>query len=171
MQFGIFTIGDVTPDPHTGKAPSEHQRIKDTVKIAKHAEQAGFEVFATGQHHNPPFVAPGNPPVLLSHIAAQTHGSRLIHRHHADHHYGSSTTCRRLRIPAALIRWTHGPYAGPGQYRSRLSLVWQRYPSGNCTGGRKLQLAAPLVARNRGQLGRSLPQPITAIHCDTAPVR
>src|SRR5699024_3989641 len=43
-----------------------------TVKIAKHAEQAGFEVFATGQHHNPPFVAPGNPPVLLSHIAAQT---------------------------------------------------------------------------------------------------
>lgn len=72
MQFGIFTIGDVTPDPHTGKAPSENQRIKDTVKIAKHAEQAGFEVFATGQHHNPPFVAPGNPPVLLSYLAAQT---------------------------------------------------------------------------------------------------
>ena len=72
MQFGIFTIGDVTPDPHTGQSPSEHQRIKDTVKIAQHAEQAGFEVFATGQHHNPPFAAPGNPPVLLSHIAAQT---------------------------------------------------------------------------------------------------
>ena len=72
MQFGIFTIGDVTPDPHTGKAPTEHQRIMDTVKIAKHAEQAGFEVFATGQHHNPPFVAPGSPPVLLSYLAAQT---------------------------------------------------------------------------------------------------
>lgn len=72
MQFGIFTIGDVTPDAHTGNAPTEHQRIKDTVKIAKHAEQAGFEVFATGQHHNPPFVAPGNPPVLLSYLAAQT---------------------------------------------------------------------------------------------------
>ena len=72
MQFGIFTIGDVTPDPHTGRAPSEHQRITDTVKIAQHAEQAGFEVFATGQHHNPPFVAPGNPPVLLAYLAAQT---------------------------------------------------------------------------------------------------
>src|SRR5690625_728359 len=72
MQFGVFTIGDVTPDPHTGKAPSENQRILDTVKIAKHAEQAGFEVFATGQHHNPPFVAPGNPPVLLAYLAAQT---------------------------------------------------------------------------------------------------
>lgn len=72
MQFGIFTIGDVTADPHTGQAPSEHQRIKDTVKIAQHAEQAGFEVFATGQHHNPPFVAPGNPPVLLAYLAAAT---------------------------------------------------------------------------------------------------
>ncbi|GAA4111913.1 LLM class flavin-dependent oxidoreductase [Enteractinococcus coprophilus] len=72
MQFGVFTIGDITPDPHTGKAPSEHQRIKDTIKIAQHAEQAGFEVFATGQHHNPPFVAPGNPPVLLAYLAAAT---------------------------------------------------------------------------------------------------
>lgn len=72
MQFGVFTIGDVTPDPHTGKTPSENQRIKDTVRIAKHAEQAGFEVFATGQHHNPPFIAPGNPPVLLAYLAAQT---------------------------------------------------------------------------------------------------
>src|SRR5690625_5161018 len=72
MQFGVFTIGDITPDPHTGQTPSEHQRIKDTVKIAQHAEQAGFEVFATGQHHNPPFVAPGNPPVLLAYLAAQT---------------------------------------------------------------------------------------------------
>ena len=72
MQFGVFTIGDITPDPTTGTAPSEHQHIKDTVRIARHAEQAGFDVFATGQHHNPPFVAPGNPPTLLSHLAAVT---------------------------------------------------------------------------------------------------
>ncbi|HEY4534519.1 MAG TPA: LLM class flavin-dependent oxidoreductase [Enteractinococcus sp.] len=72
MQFGVFTIGDITPDPHTGQSPTENQRIKDTVRIAQHAEQAGFEVFATGQHHNPPFVAPGNPPVLLAYLAAAT---------------------------------------------------------------------------------------------------
>ncbi|MEW1981758.1 LLM class flavin-dependent oxidoreductase [Citricoccus sp. NPDC079358] len=72
MQFGIFTIGDITTDPTNGTTPTEHQRIKDTVRIAKHAEQAGFDVFATGQHHNPPFVAPGNPPTLLAFLAAQT---------------------------------------------------------------------------------------------------
>ncbi|MCQ9367551.1 LLM class flavin-dependent oxidoreductase [Brevibacterium sp. 91QC2O2] len=77
MEFGIFTIGDVTVDPHTGRAPSEHERIKNTVEIAKHADAAGLDVFATGQHHNPPFAAPGNPPVLLSYLAAQTAQIRL----------------------------------------------------------------------------------------------
>ena len=77
MQFGVFTIGDVTQDPTTGTTPIEHQRIKDTVRIAQHAEQAGFEVFATGQHHNPPFVAPGNPPTLLAYLAAMTKDLQL----------------------------------------------------------------------------------------------
>ena len=65
MQFGIMTVGDHTPDPTTRKLVTEHQRIKNTVEIAKKAEEVGLDVFATGQHHNPPFVAPGNPPVLL----------------------------------------------------------------------------------------------------------
>lgn len=72
MQFGIFTIGDVTIDPITGKTPTEHERIKATVEIAKKAEAEGLDVFATGQHHNPPFAAPANPPVLLANLAAQT---------------------------------------------------------------------------------------------------
>ncbi len=72
MQFGIFTVGDVTTDPTTGRTPTEHERIKATVAIAKKAEEVGLDVFATGQHHNPPFVAPGNPPVLLASIATQT---------------------------------------------------------------------------------------------------
>jgi putative FMN-dependent luciferase-like monooxygenase len=72
MQFGIFTVGDVTTDPTTGKTPTEHERIKATVAIAKKAEEVGLDVFATGEHHNPPFAAPANPTVLLSHIAAAT---------------------------------------------------------------------------------------------------
>src|SRR5699024_9476135 len=72
MQFGIFTIGDVTPDRATRKAPAQNQRITGTVKIAKHAERAGLELFATGPHRPPPFVAPGTPPALLSYPAAQT---------------------------------------------------------------------------------------------------
>ena len=72
MQFGVFTIGDVTTDPTTGRTPTENERIKATVQIALKAEEIGLDVFATGEHHNPPFVAPANPPVLLAAIAAQT---------------------------------------------------------------------------------------------------
>ncbi|WP_432557631.1 LLM class flavin-dependent oxidoreductase [Granulicoccus sp. GXG6511] len=72
MQFGIFTIGDLTTDPQTGRTPTENQRIKNTIEIARKAEEIGLDVFATGEHHNPPFVAPANPPVLLANIAAQT---------------------------------------------------------------------------------------------------
>src|SRR5690242_15818808 len=75
MEFGIFTVGDVTTDPTNGRTPTEHERIKNTVEIARKAEEIGLDVFATGEHHNPPFAAPANPPVLLAHLAAKT--SRL----------------------------------------------------------------------------------------------
>ncbi|MGB7234719.1 MAG: 5,10-methylene tetrahydromethanopterin reductase, partial [Rhodococcus sp. (in: high G+C Gram-positive bacteria)] len=43
MQFGIFSVGDVTVDPTTGRAPTEHERIKSMVTIAKHAEEVGLD--------------------------------------------------------------------------------------------------------------------------------
>ena len=75
MQFGIFTVGDVTTDPTTGETPSEHERIKAMVSIALKAEEVGLDVFATGEHHNPPFV-PSSPTTTLGYIAART--ERLI---------------------------------------------------------------------------------------------
>ncbi|MHA6799624.1 LLM class flavin-dependent oxidoreductase [Bounagaea algeriensis] len=71
MQFGIFTVSDVTTDPTTGRAPSETERLRSMVKIAQHADQAGLDVFATGEHHNPPFVA-SSPTTLLGHLAGTT---------------------------------------------------------------------------------------------------
>ena len=71
MQFGIFTVGDVTTDPTTGRTPTEHERIKSMVAIARQAEDIGLDVFATGEHHNPPFV-PSSPTTMLGYIAAQT---------------------------------------------------------------------------------------------------
>src|SRR6478735_8062382 len=71
MQFGIFTVGDITTDPTTGRTPTEHERIKATVEIAKKAEDIGLDVFATGEHHNPPFIA-SNPTATLAYIGAQT---------------------------------------------------------------------------------------------------
>jgi putative FMN-dependent luciferase-like monooxygenase len=75
MQFGIFTVGDVTPDPTTGRTPSEHERITAMVTIASKAEEVGLDVFATGEHHNLPFV-PSSPTTMLGYIAART--ERLI---------------------------------------------------------------------------------------------
>src|SRR5262245_26995336 len=71
MQFGIFSVGDVTPDPTTGRTPTERERIKAMVAIALKAEEVGLDVFATGEHHNPPCV-PSSPTTMLGYIAAQT---------------------------------------------------------------------------------------------------
>ncbi len=71
MQFGVFTVGDVTPDPTTDRVPTEHDRIKAMIAIARKAEEVGLDVFATGEHHNPPFV-PSSPTTMLGYIAGQT---------------------------------------------------------------------------------------------------
>ncbi|TKV29152.1 LLM class flavin-dependent oxidoreductase [Arthrobacter sp. NamB2] len=74
MEIGIFSVGDRAADPATGRPPTEHERIKGTVDIAVRAEQAGLDVFATGEHHIPPYIS-SSPTTLLGFIAAKT--SRL----------------------------------------------------------------------------------------------
>ena len=76
MQFGIFTIGDVTVDPTNGRAPSEAARIQAMTEMALKAEEVGLDVFATGEHHNPPFV-PSSPTTHLAYIAAKTEKLKL----------------------------------------------------------------------------------------------
>lgn len=71
MEFGIFSVSDITRDPTTGYTPSEAERIDATVQIAKKAEEVGLDVFAIGEHHNPPFFS-SSPTTLLAYIAAQT---------------------------------------------------------------------------------------------------
>src|SRR5215203_2236806 len=71
MQFGIFTVSDITPDPTTGRTPTEAERIKAVVTIAKKAEEVGLDVVALGEHHNPPFFS-SSPTTTLASIAAQT---------------------------------------------------------------------------------------------------
>src|SRR3954471_13634575 len=71
MQFGIFGVGDISPDPTTGYTQSEAERISNLIRIARRADEVGLDVFALGEHHNPPFVT-SSPPALLAHIAALT---------------------------------------------------------------------------------------------------
>lgn len=74
-QLGVFTVSDVTPDPTNGVIPSEHQRLLNIVAVAEKAEEIGLDVFALGEHHNPPFVS-SSPTTTLGYIAART--SRII---------------------------------------------------------------------------------------------
>ena len=71
MEFGIFSVSDITRDPTTGYTPSEAERIDAAVQIAKKTEEVGLDVFAIGEHHNPPFFS-SSPTTLLAYIAAQT---------------------------------------------------------------------------------------------------
>jgi putative FMN-dependent luciferase-like monooxygenase len=75
VQFGLFSVSDITRDPVTGRTASEAERIRDTIAIAKHAEEVGLDVFALGEHHNPPFWS-SSPTTTLAYIAGQT--ERLI---------------------------------------------------------------------------------------------
>jgi putative FMN-dependent luciferase-like monooxygenase len=75
MQFGIFSVSDITTDPTTGHTVTEAERIQNMVTMALKAEEVGLDVFASGEHHNPPFVA-SSPTTMLGYIAAQT--ERLI---------------------------------------------------------------------------------------------
>ena len=71
MQFGIFGVGDIAPEPGTGYTQSEAERIRNIIRVAQRADEVGLDVFALGEHHNPPFV-PSSPTTLLAYIAART---------------------------------------------------------------------------------------------------
>jgi putative FMN-dependent luciferase-like monooxygenase len=71
MQFGIFTVSDITTDPTTGRTPSEAERIQAVLAIARKAEEVGLDVVALGEHHNPPFFS-SSPTTTLAYVAAQT---------------------------------------------------------------------------------------------------
>jgi len=71
IQFGVMSVSDITADPTTGYTPSEAEKIKNALVIAKHTEEVGLDVFSLGEHHNPPFWS-SSPTTTLAAIAAQT---------------------------------------------------------------------------------------------------
>ena len=143
MEFGIFTIGDVTTDPTDGTTVSENQRIKNTVEIAKKAEEVGLDVFATGQHHNPPFVAPANPPVLLANIAAQTQTLEL----------STATTLITTTDPVRIAEdYSYAQHLSDG----RISLIMGRGNTGPVYPwfGKDIRAGIPLAVENYNLLYR-----------------
>jgi probable LLM family oxidoreductase len=76
MELGLYTFGDITPDPSTGRAVSVAQRYAEILAAAKLADDAGLAVFGVGEHHRLD-VAISSPAVVMAAVAAETKQIRL----------------------------------------------------------------------------------------------
>ncbi|GGG26873.1 LLM class flavin-dependent oxidoreductase [Paenibacillus abyssi] len=76
FEFGLYTFGELLPDPQTGKTISARQRLAEIIEAAKLADEAGLDVFGLGEHHRLDF-AVSAPPVVMAAIAQVTKRIRL----------------------------------------------------------------------------------------------
>jgi probable LLM family oxidoreductase len=76
MEIGIYSFGELTPDPATGRAITPGQRLRNLVEEIELADQVGLDVFGVGEHHRPDLVV-SSPAVLLAAAAARTERIRL----------------------------------------------------------------------------------------------
>ncbi|OMF69650.1 LLM class flavin-dependent oxidoreductase [Paenibacillus glucanolyticus] len=71
IEFGLYSLGEHTPNPHTGERISAEQRIHELIEAAKLAEQAGIDVFGIGESHQDYFISQAHT-VILGAIAQAT---------------------------------------------------------------------------------------------------
>jgi probable LLM family oxidoreductase len=76
MELGLYTFGDITPDPGTGRAISPPQRYAEILAAAKLADDAGLDVFGIGEHHRLDLPI-SSPAVVMAAIAGATKRIRL----------------------------------------------------------------------------------------------
>ena len=76
FEIGIFTFGEITGDPATGRPIDPAVRLREFIDLGRLADQAGLDVFGVGEHHRPDF-AVSSPPVVLAAVAQATERIRL----------------------------------------------------------------------------------------------
>ncbi|PJJ76150.1 putative LLM family oxidoreductase [Thermoflavifilum aggregans] len=76
MEIGIYTFGERTTDPETGRLISPAERLRRLMEEMKLADEVGLDVFAVGEHHRPDFVVSA-PAVVLGAAAVHTRQIRL----------------------------------------------------------------------------------------------
>ncbi|MEU9169817.1 LLM class flavin-dependent oxidoreductase [Streptomyces sp. NPDC048420] len=77
MQLGLITFGSLLPDPLTGKTLTQQQRLRDVVRAAAEAEDAGFVWYTVGEHHFGERDVISSPALVLAAIAEHTSTIRL----------------------------------------------------------------------------------------------
>ena len=76
MELGIYTFGELTPDPTTGEQLTPAERMRDLLEEIELADELGLEVFGVGEHHRPDYVV-SSPAVVLGAAAVRTQNIRL----------------------------------------------------------------------------------------------
>ena len=76
MELGIYSFGEATPDPETGRTISAHERVQRLLDEIELADQVGLDVYGLGEHHRREFTVSA-PAVVLAAAAARTKRIRL----------------------------------------------------------------------------------------------
>lgn len=76
MELGIYTFGDIGPDPETNRPLSPQQRLTNLIEEIELADQVGLDVFGVGEHHRPDY-AVSAPPIVLAAAATRTKNIKL----------------------------------------------------------------------------------------------
>ncbi len=76
LEFGLYTLGDHLPDPHTGERIPAQQRLREIVELARLADQAGIDYFSVGESHQEFFATQAHA-VVLAAIAEATETIRI----------------------------------------------------------------------------------------------
>ncbi|GAA1133909.1 LLM class flavin-dependent oxidoreductase [Arthrobacter flavus] len=93
MEIGIYSFGDIHPNPVTGERVSPQQRMADLLERARLADEVGLDYFGIGEHHRPDYAVSSVVPVLAA-AAAQT--TRI--------HIGSAVTVLSTEDPVRVYQ-------------------------------------------------------------------
>jgi len=76
FEIGLYSFGELTPDPVTGRKLSAVERTAHLLEEIELADQVGLDVFGLGEHHRDEFVVSA-PEVVLAAAAARTKRIKL----------------------------------------------------------------------------------------------
>ncbi|MCZ8534593.1 LLM class flavin-dependent oxidoreductase [Psychrobacillus psychrodurans] len=76
LEFGLYTLGDHMPNPHTGERITATQRLHEIIELAKLAEQAGVDFFSVGESHQEYFATQAHT-IVLAAIAQATNTIKI----------------------------------------------------------------------------------------------
>ncbi len=148
FEFGIYTLGDLSIDPTTGKAVPAGQKMKEIMAAAQLADESGLDVFGVGEHHRLDFAAT-SPAVVLAAIASVTKRIRLTS---ATTVLGTSDPVRVFEDFATLDLLSDGRaemIAGRGAYTESFPLFGYDLADYRELFQEKLQLLLELNAHER----------------------